>query len=796
MQNVFAKSIYYKVNPMNPGYYSVRYPNQTSTDVNYKDREVYGRLVQLDKDQYTFIKLYEQSSGITRRVYNTTAPNNDTALSAYNISSASPLTAKINDISIASNLKWDEVLKMTWNEKGTNDDTKERGRWWVEKEFENHVDTVGSKQFCNAVIQGTDGAIVDQGGELGDDDWTYCKDIIDGSQFSDHDIIQVAREHLYAGLNDGVAFALRTLFATGGRCALLELDQTSDAVGLDLGANSIFYNNGDNTLTSTSSNSDIDCFKVFKTNIGESLNLCVNSIAGTSLCNIRKQVTPYGGSSHNAITASTYYSNGQYFKATSDWVPVFDGDVYISILDYTASHKATVNLAKALDDDGGRIKEDYRAPGIMVQYAIPVESTINCRLSYGFEFSRNATAEGATMIQQEPANVDGLFSQVDPEYMYNTGLVSESTYRVHAAFDSDNSNDFNKSVDYRCRYSNIKENDEDIDSWAKFQSSNYLDADSKYGSINELRTFRNYLTFWQQSAMGNFSVNDRAVVNDNNGSELILGSGGVLTRYDYLDTTAGMHKGEFCDISTPRALYWFDHHNNELKSSEGNSSVSMSKQHSVQNILYKQASKDLVPLMFYDVKNDEVVSQVLSNGKSIAFSEVNNCYTSVYTIPFDGASTFDNGVYFIKNNDGVIRIAQWDAKQDITKSWNSMAAKTYLEYIVNKAPIATKVFDNQEIVTPQDESLFADLTRVDYPYFSMHHNYTWSTETDSTSSDLADDITTREHNYRYSIPRSNHDELYGNRMRGKYLKCTITDNAPNTNIATQYIITKYRTSWS
>lgn len=164
MQNVFAKSIYYKVNPMNPGYYSVRYPNQTSTDVNYKDREVYGRLVQLDKDQYTFIKLYEQSSGITRRVYNTTAPNNDTALSAYNISSTSPLTAKINDISIASNLKWDEVLKMTWNEKGTNDDTKERGRWWVEKEFENHIDSVGSKQFCNAVIQGTDGAIVDQGG--------------------------------------------------------------------------------------------------------------------------------------------------------------------------------------------------------------------------------------------------------------------------------------------------------------------------------------------------------------------------------------------------------------------------------------------------------------------------------------------------------------------------------------------------------------------------------------------------------------------------------------------------------
>nr|DAP33081.1 MAG TPA: hypothetical protein [Caudoviricetes sp.] len=50
------------------------------------------------------------------------------------------------------------------------------------------------------------------------------------------------------------------------------------------------------------------------------------------------------------------------------------------------------------------------------------------------------------------------------------------------------------------------------------------------------------LVFWQQFATGILSVNDRSLVNDNNGSELILGSGGVLSRYDYLDTESGMHK--------------------------------------------------------------------------------------------------------------------------------------------------------------------------------------------------------------------------------------------------------------
>lgn len=798
MQNVFVKSIYYKVNPMHINQYSIRYPGSNTftngLDVDYKDRTS-TRPVQLDSDQYSFVKLYEQSNAVVTRSYIDSAPDNDTATNNYAVSGSS-LTAKINDISIASNLKWDEVLKMVWNEKGTDSETVDHGRWWVEKEFENHVDSVGSHQFCNAVIQGTEGVLVDEGGSLGDDGWTYANDIIAGAGLSDTDIIQLIREHMYKDKYASVAYAVRTMFSTGGRCALLELNQNHDAVGLTLGATSIYYNAGDNNLTSTNDNAVIDCFKTFKTNTGKSLNLCVNSIAGTSLCNIRKQVTPYGGHSHNAIAASTYYSNGQYFEASSDWNAVFDGDVYISILDYTAAHKATVNLTKAMDDAQGRIKDDYRAPGIMVQYAIPVESTINCRLSYGFEFSRNSGTNGATMIQQEPANVDGLFSQTDPEYMYNTGLASESTYRVHAAFDSDNVEDFNKTVDYRCRYSNIKENDEDIDSWTKFQSSNYLDADSRYGSINELRTFNGHLAFWQQSAMGNFSVNDRAVVNDEGGSELILGSGGVLTRYDYLDTTSGMHKGEFCDVSTPASLYWFDHHNNELKASAGSSSISLSKQGSIQSILYKQASKDQTPLLFYDVKNDEVVSRVLDEGKSISYSEVNKCFPSVYTVSFDSSATFDNGVYFIKNSGGVIRIAQWDAKQDTPKTWNKVNLSTCLEYIVNKAPIATKVFDNQEIITPQDESLFTALTRVDYPYFSMNHKYTWATETDSASSTLADDITTREHNYRYSIPRSNGDELYGNRMRGKYLKCSITDYTPNTNIAVQYIITKYRTSWS
>nr|DAH97211.1 MAG TPA: hypothetical protein [Bacteriophage sp.]DAO24219.1 MAG TPA: hypothetical protein [Caudoviricetes sp.]DAT57474.1 MAG TPA: hypothetical protein [Caudoviricetes sp.] len=35
---------------------------------------------------------------------------------------------------------------------------------------------------------------------------------------------------------------------------------------------------------------------------------------------------------------------------------------------------------------------------MMLGYAIPVESNINCRFAYGYEFSKNSTNEGASMI--------------------------------------------------------------------------------------------------------------------------------------------------------------------------------------------------------------------------------------------------------------------------------------------------------------------------------------------------------------------------------------------------------------
>jgi len=65
---------------------------------------------------------------------------------------------------------------------------------------------------------------------------------------------------------------------------------------------------------------------------------------------------------------------------------------------------------------------------------------------------------------------------------------------------------------------------------------------------------------------------------------------------------------------------------------------------------------------------------------------------------------------------------------------------------------------------------------------------------------LKDIVTINEYDFRLAVPRSGqtdeNDVPYGNRMRGKTMECTIKSSDNSTDFSLQYIITKYRISWS
>jgi len=83
----------------------------------------------------------------------------------------------------------------------------------------------------------------------------------------------------------------------------------------------------------------------------------------------------------------------------------------------------------------------------------------------------------------------------------------------------------------------------------------------------------------------------------------------------------------------------------------------------------------------------------------------------------------------------------------------------------------------------------------DKDVYSKNHTYAWETDLNrAVEHNLK--YTDREGNFRYSIPRAltvaGNTPSYGNRVRGKYMLCTIENEPANGNTSISYIITKYR----
>lgn len=749
-----------------------------NTDKN-RSFDIYDNFDQAEATSFSYIKLYEQSINALQK----TSYWSDRPVFAKGerlLPSSTHADIKIKDLQIAENIAWNKA----WGE-SKDKDGKITG---YNADYQNTLSSVGDSMYCNFVSGGFYGSS------------TYD---LEGA---------FDRKTPWTS---GPSTRFSAIMGLGGTTALLYLDNDSISQFGDSGLYSLpsttigacTYKTFDQSLNSTESSASATW------NANGSRPIVKDSILGTYLCNIRKEVVPYGGYDFATRNLNAYYSDGDYFlNDGKEWNCVFNGDVYIGAFEYTSMHKYW-----QVFNDNNLYPNTH-----CIMYSIPVETSINLNFTQGYQFSKDAEEGQASFIQEEPSTVIEQYVQKQPQYVYNTAYSAENRARVQTALDQTNIEDYNKNIEYRCYYSNLKTNNEVIDSWTKYQSSNFLDADSNKGPIVNLRSFKNYLVFWQQFATGLFSVNERALTTDDNtGSSIILGTGGVLSRYDYIDDTSGMDQYSYCDTQSATSLYWFDKQNNEIKCFSGGSDVmQLSKSLLVNNLMnnYKSYINELNRLMFYDKENSEIVSQVLlysADNMSIAYNEQAKVFTSLYTIPFEGVSHFDGATvlghvsdYYI---DGVfgrfLNLGLWNSPYpDYPSNWDSEVRdahiSTYIKYAVNKQPYTTKVFDNQEIVTPNKVDNIGieklkDKQTLDVDtksYYSNNHNYTWQTDINSSKGNLKDQVTLREGNYRFSIPRTEGE--FGNRIRGKYMICSIEDKYPSNDAAIKYIITKFRTSWS
>lgn len=684
---------------------------------------------------FAYIKLYEQGANVQDFFDGNFTPYEDWFGKIQ--------TNYIQDFQLVDQIKWDQAFKRNFN--------KDNNEQASSKTYTNYAISAGGVLFTNMITGGicndTNGNIFEQ---FGNYSGGFKGDGTDSKS------------------NKNVCFG------TGGKCLLLSCQYKETGTG---GAFSYYYPENGNYYDSLKKElywTEHSIIKVIRP-----------TLLGTYLTNLRQQTTPYGGYSFANRLTNIYYGDGNYFESENKWNTVFDGDCHVETFEYTSMHK----VYGAYTKNG---KDELQFPNThMITYSIPTESNIWCKFQYGWTLSSNARDNYASFIQTEPCEITEAYVQKEPEYVYNSVYSVQNTSMPFAAYDDLNPQDYNKTIDTRVYYSDLKQNDEIIDSWCKFRSSNFIDVDQEYGPITDICTFKNVLTFFQEQSFGVLSVNDRSVATDNSGQNIVLGTGGVLDRYDYYGNTYGMHKQQFCSVCTTGGLYWFDSHNNVICLFDGQSVVQLSKQGKVQNILNKYKKNDNFKV-FYNNRYNEVVFNVLSDDMQIVYNEMLGKFTSTLTIPFDGAIQFFNGEYLVKKNDTVC-VYQYDYLDESPKSTNQQLLSSYVKYVVAQQPLVTKVFDNQEIVTYENLQL-QDVIYDQDDYFSKNHKYTWQTESQKIESSLEEQITLRENNHRFVIPRA--DGLFGNRARGKVMICSIEDIKPNPAMAIQYIITKYRQSWS
>lgn len=511
-----------------------------------------------------------------------------------------------------------------------------------------------------------------------------------------------------------------------------------------------------------------------------------NHVPKITVININKSTIPYGGYNKTAINNSQYISFGDYTNSNS--IDIYSGDTNNSIFTYNASHNWYDST----------YKNCYKMATI---YAIPLETDIDIHAQYGTIYNVGGFTDYRI---QDTAGAFDTYTQNKGAYLYNPAY--NATPDIVGWTTPEQLDSKIDQFDTRIHYSNVKINNEDIDSWLQFQSANYIDVDTRYGEITDLKLFKDKLIFWQENATGILAVNERVVLNDQNDTQVVLGTGGVLERYDYFTTVYGQKKNQHARTMSNTSLYWWDGSNKEILLYQQKYDVTpLSTIKHIRNYI-NDGSESTTPFMAYDSKYKEVLMNVV-NDECVVYNEYIEAFTSIYKFnPIYEALV--NSKLYLTSGDTVYDYNSSDGTQSVLFTNN---AKPRIKYVVNYQPTYNKVFDIQTFGGrfygggyDEDRSLPYDDNVKEFVGDKHARNnsdlkdikITYKTPLKQESHISGDKMTNLEYDFRLTIPRNGDNLDWGDRMRGKTMQCEIKSYSNNLDFALQYVTTKFRMSWT
>jgi len=362
----------------------------------------------------------------------------------------------------------------------------------------------------------------------------------------------------------------------------------------------------------------------------------------------------YGGTSYNSrkmngYVALTDFSNTAYQEVK--------GDVYSGVFEYLRqisdnSHPFIRNnqIIGGSNIDIIQTNPSYTAGNNEI-VIFPTYSVQNLKLRNDSYFTSIYTETSSYMIHE----FSGVYTDLDPTtlrentYVNKTGTpftqlenlyLYNNTYsrdqNLFEYFEKQDTNSILKSFNNRIVASDLKILGESSDSFLNINPSTYIDVDGQYGEILELRIFNNRLYFFQEHAIGIVSVNEQATTNINGDATLVLGSVGLLGRYDYITINNGINNSNHV-ITSDNSLYFIDEIRKEfLRISEnGLEKISITK--NINNIVktYDLTGARIVhnrkynEIQFHCKINDDGIKY-----RAFIFNEIQDAFIGYFEYPF------------------------------------------------------------------------------------------------------------------------------------------------------------------
>lgn len=514
----------------------------------------------------------------------------------------------------------------------------------------------------------------------------------------------------------------------------------TSAIGYSYGSNSLFVELTENPAANWNKSPFGNQF------LGEQYSLS----APTShyLANYTRAVQggPFGGHGYFARSTSEYIPCNNLIDISSHGIistRVFGGDTAVTIMDHTIQfYDRAEGSAFLSNSDSAKLLTHW------VYFPVETYIAIDYRRNYNNKTTLTYTGvPNRSRITESPGNLNDWGSEpyrIGANEYFNVDPVFNHTNKTaYTYFAKPALGDISLRYDCRVWKSEPKQDGELVESWSNFKPGAYLDVESAYGPLNNLIVFKDKLYYFQDRAFGQLQVNEQKLIQeaDSTAANLVLGSSGILERYDYISTKTGT-KHQFGMSVSDYSMIWFDTLARKMYRYKGEGLEPLSDIKGLNAFLYNRVSGNIQvkdnPYIYegihctYDFRHNEFYMTFLDRTSdfylTLVYNDLLDGYIGEYThypkvylndklnIFSPNPNTPYNETLFIHNYGRYGNFYQ-----------SRLPDYSTLSFVLNTSATTEKVLQNLEFVTeayspntqqaPGDSHYYDPLAQIDYTDF-------------------------------------------------------------------------------